>query len=118
MAARAGKRDRRAARTSEQRAADRQVSSPDLAVIRFHSRRAKTLEAKGIPVVERFRYLYSREALAEGLPKIHTVAERSREVHVPMNNCYANYGATNARELAATLKPEESSNRCNPNATE
>jgi hypothetical protein len=34
------------------------------------------------------------------------IAERSREVHVLMNNCYANCGATNARQLAAILKPE------------
>jgi len=87
------------------------VTSPDVAVVRFHGRRAKTWEAKGIPVVERFRYLYSREELAEWLPKIHTVAEHSREVHVLMNNCYANYGATNARELTAMLKPEGSRNR-------
>lgn len=43
-------------------------SSPGVAVVRFHGRRAKTWEAKGIPMVERFRYLYSREELAEWLP--------------------------------------------------
>ena len=34
------------------------VTSPELAVVRFHGRRTETWEAKGIPVVERFRYLY------------------------------------------------------------
>lgn len=80
------------------------ATSPDLAVIRFHGRRAKTWEAKGIPVVERFRYLYTHDELEEWLPKIQAVAQRSREVHVLMNNCYANYGATNARELAAMVR--------------
>lgn len=82
------------------------VTSPDLAVVRFHGRRAETWEAKGIPVVERFRYLYSREELADWLPKIHTVAKSARQVHLLMNNCYANYGSTNAREMAAMLKAE------------
>jgi hypothetical protein len=27
-------------------------------------------------------------------------------MHVLMNNCYANYGSTNARELAAMLEAE------------
>lgn len=83
------------------------VTSPDLAVIRFHGRRVKTWEAKGIPVVERFRYLYTRDELADWLPKVHSIAEHSREVHLLMNNCYANYGSTNAREMAAMLKGEQ-----------
>ncbi len=82
------------------------VTSPDLAVVRFHGRRVETWEATGIPVVERFRYLYSREELAEWLPRIREAAEDAREMHVLMNNCYANYGSTNARELAAMLEEE------------
>src|ERR1035437_1962461 len=82
------------------------VTSPDLAVIRFHGRRVETWEAAGIPVVERFRYLYSREELAEWLPRIREAAAETREMHVLMNNCYANYGSTNARELAAMLETE------------
>ena len=82
------------------------VTSPELAVVRFHGRRAETWEATGIPVVERFRYLYSREELAEWLPRIKAAAEETREMHVLMNNCYANYGSTNAQELAAMLEAE------------
>jgi uncharacterized protein YecE (DUF72 family) len=85
------------------------VTSPDLALIRFHGRRAETWEATGIPVVERFRYLYSREEMAEWLPRIQEAAEKTREMHLLMNNCYANYGSTNARELAAMLEAELSS---------
>ena len=82
------------------------VTSPELALVRFHGRRVETWEAKSIPVVERFRYLYSDEELREWLPRIREAAEEAREMHILMNNCYANYGSTNARELAAMLEAE------------
>jgi uncharacterized protein YecE (DUF72 family) len=80
------------------------VTSPRLAVVRFHGRRVETWEAKGIPVVERFRYLYDDAELGEWVPRIREAASTARDVHVLMNNCYANYGTTNARELAALLQ--------------
>ena len=79
------------------------VSSPKLAVVRFHGRRTETWEASGIPVVERFRYLYDPGELADWVPRIHEAAQQAPEVHVLMNNCYANYGTTNAREIADLL---------------
>jgi uncharacterized protein YecE (DUF72 family) len=79
------------------------VTSPELAVVRFHGRRAETWERPGIPVVERFRYLYDRDELAEWAPRLLEASRETREMHVLMNNCYANYGATNARELARLL---------------
>jgi uncharacterized protein YecE (DUF72 family) len=81
------------------------VTSPRLAVVRFHGRRTETWEAKGIPVVERFRYLYSRDELGEWVPRIRQAAAQVGDLHVLMNNCYANYGTTNAREIAAMLTP-------------
>jgi uncharacterized protein YecE (DUF72 family) len=80
-----------------------EVTSPDLAVVRFHGRRTETWEASNIPVVERFRYLYEREELAGWAPRLRDAAKQTRDMHVLMNNCYANYGATNARELARLL---------------
>jgi len=80
------------------------VTSPQLAVVRFHGRRTETWEAKGIAVVERFRYLYSRDELGEWVPRIREAATRAADVHVLLNNCYANYGTTNAREIAAMLE--------------
>ena len=80
------------------------VTSPQLAVVRFHGRRVETWEAKGIPVVERFRYLYDEGELGEWVPRVREAASAARDVHVLMNNCYANYGTTNARELAALLQ--------------
>jgi uncharacterized protein YecE (DUF72 family) len=79
------------------------VTSPKLAVVRFHGRRVETWEAKGIPVVERFRYLYDTNELGEWVPRVREAAAAARDVHVLMNNCYANYGTTNARELAELL---------------
>ena len=78
----------------------------DLAIVRFHGRNAETWEAKGITPAERFRYLYTRDELQEWAPRIREVASNAKDTHVLMNNCYANYGTTNARELAALLSGE------------
>jgi uncharacterized protein YecE (DUF72 family) len=82
------------------------ATSPDLAIVRFHGRRTATWEARGIPTVERFRYLYDRGELEEWAPRIIELARQARETHVLMNNCYANYGSTNAREIARMLEGE------------
>jgi uncharacterized protein YecE (DUF72 family) len=79
------------------------ATSPDLAVVRFHGRRTETWEAKNIKTVERFRYLYDEGELEEWVPKVRQAANESAEVHVLFNNCYANYGATNALMLAELL---------------
>jgi uncharacterized protein YecE (DUF72 family) len=80
-----------------------QVTSPELAVMRFHGRRSEAWEAPNMTPAERFRYLYDREELTEWSPRLREAARQTRDLHVLMNNCYANYGATNARELAAIL---------------
>ena len=80
------------------------VTSPELAVVRFHGRRTETWEAKGIPVVERFRYLYDADELSEWVPRIRQATSQTTHLHLLMNNCYANYGTTNAREIAALLE--------------
>jgi uncharacterized protein YecE (DUF72 family) len=78
--------------------------SPDLAVVRFHGRRAATWEARGVATVERFRYLYDERELADWAPRVREIASQSKDTHVLFNNCYANYGATNAIELAGLLR--------------
>ena len=75
----------------------------ELALVRFHGRNAETWEAKGITPAERFRYLYTRDELKEWAPRIRDVAKDAKDTHILMNNCYANYGTTNAREMAAIL---------------
>jgi uncharacterized protein YecE (DUF72 family) len=79
------------------------VTSPELAIVRFHGRNATTWEAKNITPAERFRYLYSRDELSEWVPRLREVASQAKETHALFNNCYANYGTTNAREIAALL---------------
>jgi uncharacterized protein YecE (DUF72 family) len=78
----------------------------DLALVRFHGRNRDTWEAKGITPAERFRYLYTRDELSEWTAPIRQVATEADDTHVLMNNCYANYGTTNAREIAALLAGE------------
>jgi uncharacterized protein YecE (DUF72 family) len=87
------------------------TTSSKLAVVRFHGRRTDTWEKQGVPVVERFRYLYERDELEEWVPRIRQAAAQARDTHVLMNNCYANYGSTNARELAALLLEPEDDDR-------
>ena len=80
------------------------TTSPELSVVRFHGRRTETWEAQGIPTVERFRYLYSEDELEAWVPRIREAAATARETHVLMNNYFANYGTTNAREIARLLE--------------
>ncbi|MEX2547712.1 MAG: DUF72 domain-containing protein [Chloroflexota bacterium] len=87
------------------------VTSPDLAVMRFHGRRTETWEARNVTPAERFRYLYDREELAEWAPRLRDAARETRDLHVLMNNCYSNYGATNAREMARILADLASDDR-------
>jgi len=80
------------------------VTSPRLAVLRLHGRRVETWETPNVSVAERFRYLYDREELSGWLPGILEAARQVKRLHVIQNNCYANYGTTNALELMALLR--------------
>ena len=82
------------------------VTNPALAVIRFHGRNVDTWEAKVSQVSQRFRYLYDERQLAEWMPLITAVSEQAETVHLVFNNCYGNYGTTNALETAAMLLRE------------
>jgi uncharacterized protein YecE (DUF72 family) len=82
------------------------ATSPELAVVRLHGRRASHWEAKNDPVSERYRYLYDRAELAQWTRRLLDfidVAQLKQGVHVVHNNCHANYGTTNAEEIAEML---------------
>jgi uncharacterized protein YecE (DUF72 family) len=81
------------------------VTTPELAMVRLHGRRSATWEAPKVPTVERYRYLYSPEEIAGWMPMIESAATEATRTIVFFNNCYGNYGATNARELVARLAP-------------
>jgi uncharacterized protein YecE (DUF72 family) len=79
------------------------VTSPRLAVIRLHGRRAQTWEARNDPATERYRYLYDRTELEGWVSRIPDIAQRTQGVHVVCNTCHANYGTTNADEITEML---------------
>jgi uncharacterized protein YecE (DUF72 family) len=79
-------------------------TSADLAVFRFHGRNTENWEKKDITPAERFRYLYDQDQLADWTSKIAAVAREAKETHVIYNNCFSNYGTTNAREAARLLE--------------
>lgn len=78
-------------------------TSEELAVFRFHGRNKENWEKKDIPPSERFRYLYDEDELADWTPKIAAVAKKTKQTHAIYNNCFSNYGTTNAREAAKLL---------------
>jgi uncharacterized protein YecE (DUF72 family) len=80
-----------------------EATSAKLALVRFHGRNSDTWEAKVTRVSDRFRYLYDEKQLLEWVPKIHAISEQTEEVHLVFNNCYGNYGTTNAIEMAGML---------------
>jgi uncharacterized protein YecE (DUF72 family) len=83
-------------------------TSSDLAVFRFHGRNKENWEKKDITPAERFRYLYDQDELADWTSKIAAVAKDAKETHVIYNNCFSNYGTTNAREAARLLQELQS----------
>ena len=84
------------------------VTSPELAVVRFHGHRAETWEKRDVTPAERFRYLYDEDELADWVSTVATAARQAKQTHVIMNNCFSNYGTTNAAEIARLLRELQS----------
>jgi uncharacterized protein YecE (DUF72 family) len=80
------------------------VTSKRLALLRLHGRRSDRWEAPSVSAAERYRYLYDQDELAEWLPGLAEAARQVKRTHVILNNCYANYGTTNALEMMALLR--------------
>ena len=89
----------------------RATTSPKLAIVRLHGRRGETWSMPNVSVQERFCYLYDRAQLAEWVSPIRDAARSAEEVHVVFNNCYSNYGTTNALEMAALVSEALESGR-------
>jgi uncharacterized protein YecE (DUF72 family) len=79
------------------------VTTPGLTIVRMHGRRSETWGAREASVVEKYRYLYDAAELEQWLALILELAQEAERVHVIFNNCYANYGTTNALEFAGML---------------
>ncbi len=82
------------------------ATADDLAMVRFHGRDPKAWQTKSETASERFRYDYSKEELAEWVPKLQGLSEQVRETHVLMNNCYRDFAVRNAHELGDLLDLE------------
>jgi len=75
-------------------------ATADLAVVRFHGHSEKWTSRD---IYDRFGYLYSEDEIKQWAPKVAGLAEKAKETHVLMNNCYRNYAQVNARQLADLL---------------
>jgi uncharacterized protein YecE (DUF72 family) len=79
------------------------ATSPDLAMIRFHGHNAENWEKRGISAAERFKYLYDEDELRKWVAPARELASEAKQLHVLMNNCYADYGVRNAGQFAELL---------------
>lgn len=79
------------------------TTTPALAVVRFHGRRADTWRKAGATTHERFGYVYRPDELAEWVPRIRALAGEARQVLVLMNNCHREAAVQNAKDLTAQL---------------
>ncbi len=79
------------------------ATSPDLAMIRFHGHNADNWEKRGISAAERFKYLYDEDELRKWVAPAKELAGESKQLHVLMNNCYADYGVRNAAQFGELL---------------
>jgi uncharacterized protein YecE (DUF72 family) len=77
------------------------VTSPDLAVVRFHGHNDAEWESGSVQ--RRFAYLYSEQELKTWVPRIERLAEQAAETHVLMNNCHRDYAQRNAAQLLDLL---------------
>jgi uncharacterized protein YecE (DUF72 family) len=76
------------------------VTSPELAVVRFHGRSS----AWGTGTKEdRFRHSYTPEERSEWTPRIRSLAEQAREVHVLFNNCCGDAAVRAAQSMRHLL---------------
>ncbi|MDF1502696.1 TIGR03915 family putative DNA repair protein, partial [Roseisolibacter sp. H3M3-2] len=88
-----------------------EATHPALAIVRLHGRRVETWERPVQVVSERYRYRYSVEELAAFVPPIVDVAKQVQGVHVVFNNCHADYGTSNADEIAALIRRRDALRR-------
>ncbi|MBI2980031.1 MAG: DUF72 domain-containing protein [Chloroflexi bacterium] len=80
-----------------------EVTAP-LALVRFHGRNKDNWEGKGLPSTEKFSYLYSEDELKEWVPKIRSMAEGAKELHVIFKNKHADFPVKNATQMKGLLK--------------
>lgn len=80
------------------------VTSPRLAVVRFHGQNRAAWARPSATVAERFNYLYGASELSAWVERVRRLAGEAEEVHAVFNNCIRNYAVLNAKGLAALLE--------------
>ncbi|MGH8490591.1 MAG: DUF72 domain-containing protein [Gammaproteobacteria bacterium] len=81
-----------------------EITSPQLALVRFHGRNKEMWEKKALSsAAERFNYLYSQAELRNLARYATELAEKAAETHALFNNCYRDYGQRNAMEFQRLL---------------
>ncbi len=79
----------------------------NVAIVRFHGRNREAWQAKNIPVVEKFRYLYSTDELQEWRDRIFAKLLKEGDVFLMFNNCYRDFAVRNALEMKTLLGGED-----------
>jgi uncharacterized protein YecE (DUF72 family) len=80
------------------------MATSDIGFVRFHGRNTEMWEKRTNTSAERFDYRYSRDELAEWVPKIRALAEETRDTHLVMNTNNDDQGPANADLLADLLQ--------------
>lgn len=78
-------------------------ATTDIAYVRFHGRNREAWERPGKAASERFNYYYSREELAEWVPRVRHLQERTSQTHLLFNTNFQDQGIINAVSLAQLL---------------
>ena len=79
------------------------VTSPKLAILRFHGQNRAAWQNPRASVAERFNYLYAASELSVFREAARRLSHAAEEVHAVFNNCVRNYAILNAKGLAALL---------------
>lgn len=79
------------------------VTTPRLAIVRFHGQNRAGWDKRGSSVVERFNYLYTPSELKAWVEPVKRLASEAETVHAVFNNCVRDYAVLNAKDLAALL---------------
>ncbi len=79
------------------------AATSDLAVVRMHGRNAARWDRRTDSAGRRFEYRYSQDELAEWVPRILALANRTQEVHVVFANGFLDNAVRNAREMAELI---------------
>lgn len=82
------------------------VTAASLAIFRLHGRKEDIWARRGASVAAKYRYLYDAQELRSLVPDVEDAGREARRMHIIFNNCYGNYGTTNALEMWRVLKAE------------